>query len=169
MTRNQESLRKRNCIRKAPDTGKKNNASGNKSRNSKSKTDDNSGRIETQNATDALTQISLLSDQALHDSEEAISSRKKLTQRFLEEIEKEITEALKMLRLLGAPWKHGDRTEYEFMRISLDKALTARKKERRERLLQGWKDLLELRVKRLELLRENLALGTAKGNNTRDA
>ena len=45
------------------------------------------------------------------------------------------------------------------MRISLDKALTARKKERRERLLQSWRDLLELRQKRLELLREVAALG----------
>lgn len=50
-----------------------------------------------------------------------------------------------MLRHLGHPWQRGDRTEYEFMRIALDKALTSRKKERRERLLQDWRDLLELR------------------------
>lgn len=45
------------------------------------------------------------------------------------------------------------------MRISLDKALTARKKERRERLLQAWKDLLDLKDKKGELKREKLALG----------
>ena len=64
-----------------------------------------------------------------------------------------------MLRLLREPWQRGDRTEYEFMRISLDKALTARKKERQARLLEEWKDLLALGERRLELLRENLALG----------
>jgi len=111
-------------------------------------------------ASDPLTQIFHLSTRALQDAEEAISSRKELTIKFLKEIEKEIAEAVKMLRLLGAPWKHGDRTEYEFMRISLDKALTARKKERRERLLQSWKDLMDLNQKRLELLRENMALST---------
>lgn len=108
--------------------------------------------------TDPLTQIAQLSDQALHESNEAIVARQKLTRRFLKEIEKEIAEAMKMLRFLGDPWKHGDRTEYEFMRISLDKALTARKKERRERLLQAWKDLLDLKEKKRELERENLAL-----------
>jgi len=107
---------------------------------------------------DPLSHIAGLSDQALQVTEEAIDQRKKLTQRFLKEIEKEIAEAMKMLRLLGEPWKHGDRTEYEFMRISLDKALTARKKERRERLLQAWKDLLDLKERKIELMKENLAL-----------
>jgi len=116
---------------------------------------------------DPLTQISELSNQSIQDAEEAISSRKKLTEKFLKEIEKEIAETIKMLNLLGTPWKHGDRTEYEFMRISLDKALTARKKERRERLLQSWKDMLQLQEKRIELLRESLALGTAKREITK--
>ena len=85
-----------------------------------------------------------------------------MTRRFLREIEKEISEAIKMLRLLGDPWKRGDRTDYEVMRISLDKALTARKKEWRERLLQEWKDLLALREKQLELLREQIALSAGR-------
>ena len=108
---------------------------------------------------DPISEIASLSAEALHETEGAISRRRELTQRFLREIEKEIAETLKMLHLLGDPWKHGDRTEYEFMRISLDKAMTARKKERRARLLEEWKDLLALRERRLELLRENLALG----------
>ena len=108
-----------------------------------------------------------LSDQALDEAEAALVARRKLTRRFLREIEKEIAEAIKMLRLLGDPWKHGDQTEYEFMRISLDKALTARKKERRARLLEEWKDLLSLHERRLELLRENLALGLGRGRGDR--
>ena len=47
-------------------------------------------------------------------------------------------------------------------RIRLDKALTATKKERREWLLQSWKDLLELGQKRIEFLREVSALGTVE-------
>jgi len=110
---------------------------------------------------ESFAQIIDFSNQALEDTEEAIRSRKELTRRFLQEIEKEIAEAIKMLQLIGDPWKHGDRTEYEFMRISLDKALTARKKERRERLLQSWKDLLDLNEKRLELAKENSTLQLA--------
>lgn len=112
-------------------------------------------------SSDPLAQFSQFSQRALQDTSEAIVSRKELTRLFLREIEKEIAEAVKMLKLLGDPWKHGDRTEYEFMRISLDKALTARKKERRERLLQSWKDLLDLNEKRLELAKENSALQLA--------
>jgi hypothetical protein len=108
---------------------------------------------------DPISEITGLSEQALEETEDALAARRKLTQRFLREIEKEIAEALRMLRNLGQPWQRGDRTEYEFMRISLDKALTARKKERRERLLQSWRDLMELRQRRLELLRELAGLG----------
>lgn len=118
------------------------------------------------NTNDPLTQISLLSDIALSEAEDAIISRQRLTKRFLYEIEKEIQEALKMLKFLGDPWKHGDKTDYEFMRISLDKALTSRKKERRERLLQSWKDLLSLNEKKIELLRENITLsGIGRSQN----
>ncbi len=120
-----------------------------------------SGRRRHKLRSDPISEIASLSAEALHETEEAISRRRGLTQRFLREIEKEIAEALRMLRLLGDPWKRGDRTDYEVMRISLDKALTARKKERRARLLEEWKDLLALTEKRLVLLRENLALDSA--------
>ncbi len=110
---------------------------------------------------DPLSEMLSHSHHHLQSTEDAITSRRSLTQRFLREIEKEIAEAVRMLRFLGDPWKHGDRTEYEFMRISLDKALTARKKERRARLLEEWKDLLALRERQLDLLKENLALDSA--------
>lgn len=114
---------------------------------------------------DPLLEISELADKALDQTDETIAARRDLTKRFLREIEKEIAEAKRMLRLLGDPWKHGDQTEYEFMRISLDKALTARKKERRSRLLEEWKDLLSLHERRREMLRESVALKSA--NDTR--
>jgi len=108
---------------------------------------------------DVLDDLAQLKDLELEGTTEAIIERRQLTVRFLEEIEKEIREALRMLRRLGEPWSHGEETSYEFMRLAIDKALTARKKERRERLLQNWKDLLELQKRRIELLRELRALG----------
>ncbi len=71
-----------------------------------------------------------------------------------------------MIRILGDPWKQGDRTDYEFMRIALDKALTARKKERHTGLLEEWKDLLALREKRTELLKEVMALSSVEAPNS---
>ena len=107
---------------------------------------------------DPVREIDSLARHSLADTDEAILERKDLAEKFLREIEKEIAEALKMLHLLGHPWKHGDRPEFEFMRITLDKALTARKKERRDRELQLWRDLVELRERRIQVLRELAAL-----------
>lgn len=95
-----------------------------------------------------------LTEQALEQITEAIIERRQLTNRLLDEIEVEIQAAVRLLDRLGEPWFRGDRTDYEFMRISLDKALTARKKERRDRLVQSWKDLLALQENRRKLERE---------------
>ena len=109
---------------------------------------------------DPLTAIRFLTGRAILENEKALTSREKLTERFLKEIGREIAEAKRFLNLLGHPWKHGEKSvEYEFMRISLDKAMTARKKDRRAELLRSWSDLLKLKEKRLELLREAIALG----------
>ena len=109
---------------------------------------------------DPLTAIRFLTGRALLVNEKALTSREKLTERFLKEIGGEIAEAKRFLNLLGHPWKHGEKSvEYEFMRISLDKAMTARKKDRRAEMLRSWSDLLKLKEKRLEFLREAIALG----------
>ena len=110
---------------------------------------------------DPVEDIRFLVEESLEQTDQAIRDRRRLTKRFLREIEKEIAEAVKMLRFLGEPWQRGDRPDYEAQRIALDKALTARRKERRERLLQEWRDLLELRAKRIEVLRELVALGAS--------
>lgn len=122
------------------------------------------GKPNIRNSDDPIRNIALISEQALKESKEAIINRKKLNWQFLREIEYEIEEAIRMLRHLGDPWQRGDKPEYEFMRISLDKALTARKKERRERRLQYWKDILDLNQKRLELMKENLAFDSTTQN-----
>ena len=72
------------------------------------------------------------------------------------------------LRFLREPWQRGDRSDYEFMRIALDKALTARKKGRHTGLLEEWKDLLALRERRLELQRDVtvLRMGATRNRTT---
>lgn len=109
---------------------------------------------------DPLTELSRFSERALEQTEDAIRERKKLTDRFLREIEKEIEAAVRMLNHLPDPWKEGDRVDVEALRISLDKAMTARKKDRRDQLLRSWRDLLDLRTRRLELKKELAALSS---------
>jgi len=106
-----------------------------------------------------LEELRSLSEKELEDVTEAIVERRQLTTRFLEEIEVEIQAAVRLLQRLGEPWQRGDRTDYEFMRISLDKALASRKKERRDRLVQTWKDLVDLKRRHVELSRQVSALG----------
>jgi len=55
-----------------------------------------------------------------------------------------------VLKLLGDPRKHGDRTEFEFVRIALDKAVTAQEGPADREP----KALVRLRERRVELLRE---------------
>ena len=107
----------------------------------------------------SVERMQRLGQRALEQTEEAIAQRWELNERFLQEIEKEIAAAKRMLDLLGEPWQHGERTEWEFMRISLDKAIYGRRKERRERRLQVWRDMLELNEKRLQLIKEMRTFG----------
>ncbi len=111
---------------------------------------------------DPLADLRSLTSDALRNTELAIESREALTERFLHEIEKEIGEALRMLHSLGHPWKHGDRVDIESLRAGLDRALTARKKERRDQLLRAWRDLVQLRERKGEIQREQAALLSAK-------
>ncbi len=109
---------------------------------------------------DSIKDMQHLAERSLRQTDEALVHRRELTARFVTEINREIAEAKRMLNFLGDPWKHGDHTEYEFMRISLDNALATRKKDRRAELLREWKDLLRLRERRMELLRESVAFGS---------
>ena len=112
---------------------------------------------------DVVREARHLAEQSLRRIDDALSSRRKLTVGFVAEINREIAEAKRALNLLGDPWKHGDESlQYETQRIALDKALTARKKDRRAEQLREWKDLLRLQERRMELLGELAALGPGK-------
>jgi Mg2+ and Co2+ transporter CorA len=108
---------------------------------------------------DPLAEIAELTERALNETEDALTERKQLTGRFLREIEKEIAEAKRMLGLLGDHWKHGEQSlPYEQFRHALDRAITARTKDRRAELLRDWKDRVTLLERRLALMRESAAL-----------
>lgn len=108
---------------------------------------------------DPLVHLQELVEQALSQVDDALAERRTLTSRFLREIEKEIAEAKRMLDALGAHWKHGEQSlPYEQLRHALDRALTARTKDRRAELLRDWNDRLKLLERQLELKRELTAL-----------
>ena len=111
---------------------------------------------------DPLVAIAQLTERALLETEEALTERRELTSRFLREIEKEIGEAKRMLDLLGDHWKHGEQSlPYEQFRHALDRAITARTKDRRAELLRDWTDRLKLVARHQELLRESMGLRTS--------
>lgn len=108
---------------------------------------------------DPLLAIQELVQDALHQIETASATRRELSKRFLGEIEKEIGEAKRMLDSLGDLWQHGEQSlPYEQFRHALDRAITARTKDRRAELLRDWSDHLKLVERRLEVLRELAAL-----------
>ena len=108
---------------------------------------------------DPVSAIQDLVEQALQDVDDASSRRRELTTKFLREIEKEIAEAKRMLDSLGDLWKHGEQSlPYEQFRHALDRAVTARTKDRRAELLRDWSDRLKLLDRRLEVIRELTAL-----------
>ncbi len=111
---------------------------------------------------DPLAEIGELIERALHETDEAMLERRELTDRFLDEIEKEIAEAKLMLDLLGDPWKHGEQSlPYEQFRHALDRAITARTKDRRTELLRDWADRMRLAERRMEALRARAGLGAS--------
>lgn len=115
---------------------------------------------------DPLVEIGELTERALHETDEALQERRELTVRFLDEIEKEIAEAKRMLDLVGDPWKHGEQSlPYEQFRHALDRAITARTKDRRAELLRDWKDRVALLERRLALLREMAAFKQPGGDD----
>lgn len=107
---------------------------------------------------DLISILKSIANSMLKELDEAIEAREKLAKQIEDEINDEILVSLKILKELGPPWRHGERTEYEWMRISLDKGLSAKRKERRDRLLQTWKELHELKQKQKELQEKKIGL-----------
>lgn len=64
--------------------------------------------------------------EAIAEIDAAPAGRKKLSQQFLEQIERQADEAKRHLKTLKEPWQMGFYPEMEFIRLSLHKSLTSR-------------------------------------------
>ena len=101
-------------------------------------------------------------DDALKEIRGAIESRKDLSKKFKDQIEKEIKNTLQYLETLQPPWKLGFEVQYEFLRTSIHKSLTSRRKEIRSEELRYWEDATGLMREKRKLLMELQALRNAK-------
>ena len=96
--------------------------------------------------------------EAIAEIDDALAGRKKLSQQFLEQIDREAEEARRHLKTLKEPWQMGFYPQIEFMRLSLHKSLTSRAKERRGEQLKYWENGVNLARERRKFLDEYKAL-----------
>lgn len=96
--------------------------------------------------------------EAIQEIDDALAGRKKLSQQFLEQIDREAEEVKRHLNMLNAPWKTGFYPELEFLRLSFHKSLTSRAKDRRAEELKYWENGVNLAKERRKFLDEYKAL-----------
>lgn len=102
----------------------------------------------------AITRRLKLFAEAIKEVDETILARKELSAKFRKQIEKEIQEVQNYLATLQPPWRAGFLPQYEFLRVSLHKNLTSRKKDKRSEELKLWEHLTGLLKERRELILE---------------
>ena len=98
-----------------------------------------------------------LSD-AIDELDQALAQRTRLSRKFIHQVEEEMQEVLRHIRQLNPPWKTGFHPELEFLRLSLHKSLTSRKKDKRSEELKYWEDVTGLVKDKRKLLDEYKAL-----------
>ena len=102
--------------------------------------------------------------EAIEEIDRLIQSREKLGEMFKEQIEREIKEVLHQLSFLPEPWREGFLPEMEFLRLSLHKSLTSRRKDRRQEELKRWEHLSQLIREKRKLIMEYEQLLAAGGD-----
>ena len=95
---------------------------------------------------------------AIEEIDAALTRRKILNFRFLEQIEREREEAIRQLETLQPPWRAGFYPQLEFLRLSLHKSITSRAKDHRGEELKYWDDMVNLATERRKFLDEYKAL-----------
>jgi len=96
--------------------------------------------------------------EAIEEIDAAMAGRKRLNQRFIEQIDREAEEVKRHLEMLQPPWKAGFYPELEFLRLSFHKSLTSRAKEQRSEQLKYWENGFNLAKERRKFLDEYKAL-----------
>jgi hypothetical protein len=100
--------------------------------------------------------------EAIREIDSALSHRKVLNVRFLEQIDREAEEVKRHLNMLQEPWKMGFHPDIEFLRLSFHKSLTSRAKESRSEQLKYWENGVNLAKERRKFLDELKELIAAK-------
>lgn len=100
--------------------------------------------------------------EAIHELDHALATREALSQKFLKQIKAEIEEVYYQLGHLQPPWKTGFYPKLEFLRLSLHKSLTSRKKDIRSEELKYWQDVVDLLKEKRKFLDEYKSLLSAK-------
>jgi len=100
--------------------------------------------------------------EAIDEIDAALSHRKVLNIRFLEQIEREAEEVKYHLNMLQEPWKMGFHPDVEFLRLSFHKSLTSRAKESRSEQLKYWENGVNLAKERRKFVDELKELIAAK-------
>lgn len=100
--------------------------------------------------------------EAIEEIDAALSHRKVLNVRFLEQINREAEEVKRHLNMLQEPWKMGFHPDVEFLRLSFHKSLTSRAKESRTEQLKYWENGVNLAKERRKFLDELKELLAAK-------
>jgi len=100
--------------------------------------------------------------EAIEEIDRAIAARKELSRKFRKQIEKEIEEVKYNLSYLQPPWRIGFQPKVEFIRITLQKSMTSRKKDKRTEQLKLWEHVLGLVKERRKLIMEYQELLSAQ-------
>ena len=101
-------------------------------------------------------------NEAIKELDDALAKRKVLSKNFVHQINKEIEEVNYQLGHLNPPWKTGFYPELEFLRLSLHKSLTSRKKEIRSEELKYWQDVIGVLKEKRKFLDEYKSLLSTK-------
>jgi hypothetical protein len=96
--------------------------------------------------------------EAIRELDDAMARRKTLNHKFLKEIGEEMQEIHHQLGHLQPPWREGFQPQVEFLRLSLHKSLTSRRKDTRTEEHDYWKDVVDLSKERRKFLDEYKAL-----------
>lgn len=100
--------------------------------------------------------------EAIEELDNALTSRKALSDKFMRQVDEEIKEVHYQLGHLNPPWKTGFYPNLEFLRLSLHKSLTSRHKEIRTEELKYWQDVLAILKEKRKFLDQHKALLSAK-------
>jgi len=100
--------------------------------------------------------------EAIEEIDEALHTRKALSKKFVDQIDQEMEEIYGQLGRLQPEWKMGFYPKIEFLRLSLHKSLTSRRKDIRSEELKYWQDVVNLLKEKRKFLDEHKSLLSTK-------